>query len=337
MVAVDQNGTLFGQVASIDTQTKAASGLNGINVFFVRDGQVIKQTQTQSDGSFQVHGIQEGAYSFFAAGKSGFAAYGVYVTSHPNSATQNLLDAAIASLDYNGIEQLMQSNVPQQVRNSVANSFQSPAGTSIQSTKQVRLINGRLSGQINSMLGSSQMGSGVQVQLIQNNQPVAQVETNSQGEFSIPDVEPGVYDYIIAAQNGFAAGRFEAVGNNPNPMTQIVYRKMTTRLVASLTLPSKQLEQPIDYAMEPSFSVPVEYAGESIAYGGASGGSSGVAGNYSNFSGGGVVRGRFGGGRFGRGAGGGGGLGRLLMLGGIAGGIVAIADDDPNAASNSNN
>jgi hypothetical protein len=210
-VSVGQNGMLTGQVASIDATTKTAAGLNGLNVFFVRDGQVVKQTTTQTDGSFQIQGMQEGAYSFIAAGKTGFAAYGVYVTSQPNNSAPNLLEATTASTNYSGIQQLLQSNVPAEVRQSVASAVQAQSGESIQQTKQIRLVNNRLSGQINSLFGQSQIGNGVQVQLIKNNQPIAQVQTNAYGQFSIPDVEPGVYDFVAAASNGFAAGRFGAV------------------------------------------------------------------------------------------------------------------------------
>lgn len=96
-----------------------------------------------------------------------------------------------------------------------------------------------------------------------------------------------------------------------------------------------------------SQSYPIEYASESVGCGGAAGGSCGSAGNFSGYSscntcgggggaggGGGLFGGRgFGGGRlFG---GGGGGLGRLLLLGGLAGSIVAIADrpSDPTPIS----
>ncbi|MFK7769373.1 MAG: hypothetical protein AB8B55_19275 [Mariniblastus sp.] len=96
-------------------------------------------------------------------------------------------------------------------------------------------------------------------------------------------------------------------------------------------------------------AAPVEYAGESIGCGCASGGSCGSVGNFSNFSacnscnsGGGLLSGRRLGGGFGAGllgGGGGSGLGRLALIGGLTAGIVAIADDDdeePNPASGFN-
>ena len=113
---------------------------------------------------------------------------------------------------------------------------------------------------------------------------------------------------------------------------------------ACLTCPAQAApiqSAPIDYAVgndvliEPSYSAPVEYAGESIAYGGASGGTCGACSNYSGFSGGGVVRGRFGGGRIGSRLGG--NAGRFLLIGGLGAGIVAIADDDPDNGSNAGN
>jgi hypothetical protein len=82
-------------------------------------------------------------------------------------------------------------------------------------------------------------------------------------------------------------------------------------------------------------SSPIEYASESVGCGAAAGGACGSCGDFSGVSscdscGGGCCGG--GGGIFGGrgllGFGGGGGLGRLLSLGGLAGGIVALASDN---------
>lgn len=88
-------------------------------------------------------------------------------------------------------------------------------------------------------------------------------------------------------------------------------------------------------------SAPIEYAAESVGCGGACGGSCGGAADFSGYSacsqpasscGCSGRRGLFGGGLL-SGAGGGGGLSRLLLLGGVAGAIVAIADDgDPSTS-----
>ena len=338
-IALNQRGVLEGRVASIDAGSRAANGLAGLNVFFVRDGQVIRQAQTAGDGSFSIGSIAPGPYSFFAAGNAGVAAYGVYVSSQNNGGAQNILEATTASSNYAGIQHLLRSSVPQPVLQSLASATTtSNQGTQIPVAKQIQLVNSRLQGRISSLY-QGQNTAGIQVQLIQNDQPIAQVQTDASGGFSVPDLQPGVYDFVAAGQNGFATGRFEAVG--ANQFSQVSYRRTATQLDACLTCPAQAApiqSAPIDYAVgndvliEPSYSAPVEYAGESIAYGGASGGTCGACSNYSGFSGGGVVRGRFGGGRIGSRLGG--NAGRFLLIGGLGAGIVAIADDDPDNGSN---
>ena len=361
-IALNQHGGIFGQVASIDQFSKTATGLSGLDVFFVRDGEVVQQARTNADGDFKVNGLAEGAYSFYAAGKNGLAAYGVYVTSEQRAATQNILEAVAASSSNRAFEQLIQHNAPPQVAKSLQSAIQSVTrGVETQTSKQIRLINGRLYGQISTLFSQKQSISGLQVQLIQNDDTIAQVQTDADGTFSIPDVEPGVYDYLIGGSNGFAAGRLEAVENS-NPTQQVSFRSAITQLDACLTCPDQNFEQPVDYAvaqdvyLEPSYaetgSAPIEYAGESVSYGGASGGTCGACNTASSFDGGGIVSGQFGiqagggrlsgglGGRLGGGrllGGGGGGLNRLLTIAGLGVAVVAIADDDSDVASDVGN
>ena len=96
-IALNQFGGLMGQVASIDQFSKTATGLSGLDVFFVRDGQIVQQAQTNSEGEFSIKGLAEGAYSFYASGKNGLAAYGVYVTAQPQATTRNILEAVATS------------------------------------------------------------------------------------------------------------------------------------------------------------------------------------------------------------------------------------------------
>ena len=321
-VALTPNGTLMGQVATLDPNTKSAAGSKGITVFFVRDGRVVHQAEARADGSFEIQGLTEGAYSFFAAGNAGFAASGVYVTRRNWGDANNRLDATIASSNYRGIQQLLQRNVPVEVRQAMVETRQTDfTGPAVTSNNQIRLINGRLNGQINSLFGNRQPISGIQIHLIQDNQPIAQVETNAMGEFSIPDVEPGVYDFVAANSNSMVVERFEAVGNT-GVMTQVSFRKTNPKLEFALT-ESRTTEPPGAANGESGFiepvavvnpGTPIEFAGESVGFGGASGSNNG-----------GFTRGgRFGG----RGV----GLRRLLLLG-AAGGIIGGTVGNPNPAS----
>lgn len=323
---LNQFGILEGQVASIDAATRATTGMAGLNVFFVQNGQVIKQAKTGQNGSFEIMGINEGAYSFFATGKSGFAAYGVYVSAQ-EAARPNVLEATLASANYYGIQQLLKNNVPAQVTSTVSMQAQNTgAAAALESAPQIQLINGRLRGKINSIASSNQSIAGVHVHIIQNDQPIAQVQTDDQGRFVVPDLTPGVYDLVAAGEKGFAAGRFEAIGKSV--MSQVSFAN-APELEYTLTQGD---DNDGGLVVEPSYEVPGQYAGESVTLGGASGGSSGAANNFSNFSGNGVVRGRFGG----RGAGFGrfrAGGGRLLLLGGLAGGLATIGSGNPDDSS----
>ena len=366
-IALNEYGGIVGQVASIDQSSRTATGLSGLDIFFVRDGEILEQAQTNAQGDFEINGLEEGAYSFYAAGKNGLAAYGVYVTSEPQAASQNILEAVTASTSNRALEQLIQNGAPAEVAQSLQNAIQSVSqGTEVQTNKQIRLINGRLYGQISTLFSEEQSIAGVPVQLIQGTETIAQVETDADGAFSIPDVEPGVYDYIIGGTNGFAAGSLEAVGNTSSTQ-QVAFRRTITQLDACLTCPNSFVDQPVDFAqgqdtfLEPAYadttSAPIEYAGESVSYGGASGGCCGASNVVSNFDGGGIVRGRFGlqgggaccnpvggrlggrvGGRLGGLVGGGnGGFSRLLSIAGLGVAVVAIADDDPDDASDIGN
>ena len=72
-IALNNFGGIEGQVASIDEFSATATGLSGLDIFFVRDGKVMQQGQTSANGDFSVGGLAEGPYSFYAAGKNGLS------------------------------------------------------------------------------------------------------------------------------------------------------------------------------------------------------------------------------------------------------------------------
>lgn len=333
-IVLTDRGTLMGQVNTIDANTKSANGLQGHQVFFVQNGQIIKQVETEIDGSFKIHDMPEGAYSFFAAGPSGFAASGVYIARR-NWGKSTLLEATVASTSYRGIQQITQTNIPIEIQRALATVPIREDGGAVTTAKQVRLLNGRISGQISSLFGRNQDLAGIQIHLIQNDQPIAQVQTDAQGEFIIPDVAPGVYDFVAAGRAAIVVGRFEAIGN-ASLMTQASFRKTAIKLEYAFA----ELNEPVnavnregeiiyqdgaDALMEQAPNT-VEYSGETVSLGGVCGGCAGNTGNYSNISSGPAVRG----GGIGRG---GVGFRRLLLLGGVVGGVVGGTAGNPGNSS----
>ena len=116
--------------------------------------------------------------------------------------------------------------------------------------------------------------------------------------------------------------------------------ELSVPLAEDLPLNQIQNQPPQQVLVEPSSLSAIEYASESIGFGGANGGFGGVTGNFSNVSG--NVLGARGVAVAGRStAAGAAGLSRLLTIASIAGTATAIAvdddDDDTAPASNASN
>jgi hypothetical protein len=345
-ISLNANGAIDGRIASMDATTKNTAGLSGLSIYFVRDGQVAYQAQTTTGGSFTVANVAPGPYSFVATGQTGFAAYGVYVTANTGQNQVNLMEAAAVSPQFSGINQIVAKSLPTQVADQImqAAELNTAQPSTVAGANRVRLVNGQLNGQVVSLFGQGERVRGTTVYLIQNGQRIAEVQVDEQGAYTVPDLQPGVYDFVAAGSNGLAAIRFEAVGQD-SPMTQVGYtrtpRLVPTSLDVCLTCQQDNsfVDQSVDYAVgnqtyaQPSYeSYPVEYAGSSIGNGAASGGSCGCSGNFAGYSNGGGFSG--GGFRGARGGLRGSGMGRLLLLGGAAGGIIAISDPDNNSPNN---
>lgn len=335
-VTLNQQGSIQGRIATIDAQTRSTSGLSQLNIFFIRDGQIAYQAQSTDDGSFVIPSVAQGPYSFVATGPTGFAAYGIYVMPNNGQNQMNIMEAAAVSPQVSGIQQILNANLPTQVTQQIMQtaSLNSAQPAQVTGSNTVRLVNGQLHGQVVSLFGQGEYVRGTIVNLIQNGRRVAEVQVDENGQYTIPDLQPGVYDFIAVGHNGLAAIRFEAVGQDA-PMTQVAFSRTPTLISTTLDVcltcahDNSMVDQTVDYAVDGQgyAEQPIEYAGEYIGTGGAAGGSCGCAGNYSGYNNvygyGGGFRGRFRG-----------GSGRILALGGLAGGIIAISDPDDQSPNN---
>ena len=317
-ISLNKNGVIEGQIPS--------SNSNGMNVYFIRNGKVAYQTRTSPYGAFQLSGVSTGPYSFVAAGPEGFSAYGVQVQEFNGQNQINTLEPASVSSQVAGFHKILADNLPIEVANYIVQSA-SKSTPSAQSMNQVRLVNNQLTGQVISLFGEGKTVRGTMVNLVQNGQRIADVQVDEQGNYTIPDLATGVYDFIAVGVNGLAAIRFEAVGQN-SPMTKASYGRTPKLIPTSFDVcltcqqDSYAVDQSVDYAPGQQ-SYPIEYAGESIGTGCANGG---TCGSYDNYGGGGCSSCNNGGfyGGSGRSSGYG---GRLLLFGGIATGITALAKD----------
>ena len=352
-VALNSSGAIEGRVAAMNAD--GTQGIADLTVYFMSNGKVVQETITSSDGSFRVEGLSEGNYSFVATGENGFAAYGVKVVGE-TIGVDNIMEASAVAPGVDAVKQILDSNASQEV----AKTTSSTEDQAVVGANRVNLIDGKLVGTVRSLENLSV--EGTLVHILSGNQQVAKVETDADGNFSIADMTPGVYNFVSTGPSGYAAVSFEAVSETVeeipvafSPAAAIQEFGFADSLDVCTTCGANSFaSSDIVYDSSPAFQEsfsPVEYASESIGCGGACGATCGSCGNFSGFSqpaatgctscgGGGILRGGrlFGGSsRIGRLALGGSRISRLALLGAI-GGIIAISvddDDDDGPASNS--
>lgn len=398
-VALNQSGAIEGRIGSIEDGT--TTGISDLKVFFVQNGEVVSQSTTQQDGSFLARNVPEGAYSFVATGESGFAAYGVHVVSGGNGNSNNLMEAAAVSPQFDSVKQILDEKLPKAVTDQIVATEASTKR--IVGSNRVRLRDGQLQGSVVALLGATEAVEGTYVHILQKDKQIAEVQADESGSFMVSDLEPGVYDFVAAGPTGFAAVSFEAVQDEgdsvisddvadivdteeipvsvepaavepgfvtADPITyqDAMYADIpydagySDSLNVCMTCQQDAgfVNEQVAYAADPAFQqqpatsaiydAPIEYASEAVGCGGAAGGSCGQAANFGNFSacnscspcnnpcGGRKFGGRFAGLLGGAGGGGAllqGGIGRLALLGGLAVGVVSIADDDSDNMTDS--
>lgn len=214
-ITADQEGIVRGRLISIDQKTLAAVGLGELKVFFARNGKIASESATTSDGSFEIKGLQPGAYSFIAAGESGFAAYGVDVVAGGEGAEPTMMEVAAVSPKFTAVREILKSRVPKSVADEIvalakAND-ENPTPIKLQGANRVKIVDGALVGNIVPIWGQNQMVGGTYVHIVKNDKQIAVTQVDDNGHFRIPDIAPGVYDFVAAGPAGFAAVGFEAI------------------------------------------------------------------------------------------------------------------------------
>ncbi len=382
-ISLNESGNVEGRLATIETGSKA-NGLSDLQVFLIRDGKVQHEATTDADGLFSLDAVKSGVYSFVATGENGFAAYGVRVVENTGDDSLNLIEAAAVSPQTAVVKQLLGGKLPSKVATAVLdNATVSEVASNVVGSNKVTIKDGTLVGHVIPMLGEVSAAKGTSVYIIKDNQQIAEAVTDASGSFSVSDIEPGVYDFVAAGPTGFAAVSFEAVpavdtaavavDTDEIPVALVSYQDAGYDASGSLDVcttcqgdggfVSDQMSYSgEEYVADYGDSAPIEYAGESVGCGCASGGSCGAAENFSSFNscnscnscckggrrglfggnGGGLFGGSGGGGLLGGsggllgGSGGllGGRLARLALLGGVAA-AVAIDDDESSPSSTS--
>ncbi|WP_157665034.1 carboxypeptidase-like regulatory domain-containing protein [Mariniblastus fucicola] len=367
-ITLNSNGGIEGRITSL--KNSEGEGLADLKVYFVRNGKIAKEAVTDASGTFRIDNVADGAYSFVATGQNGFAAYGVNVVANNGSSKVNAMEAAAVSPRFAVVKEILENNLPQQIAAEILDGA-SNITDQLVGANRIKLQNGSLVGNIVPLFGEISAVEGTQVHIIQNDKQVARVQTDVNGDFSVADLEPGVYDFVAAGPTGIAAVSFQAIDEEGEiaaesvidsdeipvaiepaaaaaalPFQDVVSADIPMEAASSLNVcttcsnDAGFVGQQVSYAGQEvvydggyDAGAPIQYASEAVSCGGACGASCGSAGDFSGFSSCNSCGGAGGGRLFG---GGSTGLRRLALLGGIAGAVIAIASDD-DASPNSPN
>ena len=364
-ITADKDGIVRGRLISIDQTSLAAIGLGELKVYFARNGKIASETATTSDGSFEIEGLETGAYSFIAAGESGFAAYGINVVTGDEGAEPTMLEVAAVSPKFTAVREILKNRVPKSVADEIvaladAND-ENPTPIKLKGANRVRIVDGNLVGNIVPIWGQNEMVAGTYVHIVKNDKQIAFAQVDESGHFKIPDIAPGVYDFVAAGPAGFAAVGFEAIEEPvaaaaDSEVIETSIPESVVEVDAAVMDAAQDVVADAGY-VDPSYSVgyadsfdvaltspqdgyyvgdsvdnysqgysspSIEYAGQAVGVGGACGSSCGGCGDssgYGNCCGGGGAGG-VGGGKF----------WKILAVAGFALGLAAIIDSGDGGA-----
>lgn len=209
-VALNRNGAVEGRIVTIEAGSKNTKGIAKLKIFFVQDGKVVKESYTKTDGTFVVEGVPEGAYSFVATGQDGFAAYGVRVVEDSTGKYEKFMEIAAVSKGLGSVKQIVNDGLSV-VDNAVIDEKSITTKDEFPGANLVKLVDGSFHGRVLPIVGSPDLVAQTQIHILARNNKIAEVEADKTGAFEVPDLEPGVYDFVAIGPSGVAVLAFEAV------------------------------------------------------------------------------------------------------------------------------
>ncbi len=216
-ITINEDGEVQGRVASINHKSKAAIGLAESAVYFIQDGEVVKKESTNADGTFVVEGLKPGVYSFAAVGEFSFATCGVNVVK--SDGKDSYLEVAAISPNVAAVQEIIENELPTAVRNDIKKNFSGDGPANVLGSNRVELDGDVLAGQVVSLF-ADKLSSPTQAHLFKGNAKVKEFAVNSDGEFEVDGISPGVYDIVITSPQGVAAVSFEAVASMDEELTE---------------------------------------------------------------------------------------------------------------------
>ncbi len=335
-VRLDNEASISGSLVQLADGDKEA--LAGLPVVLVRDGEIRHSVVADEAGNFKFENVGAGSYSLVTRTNESIAAFSLQVLDASNTHLNSSVEVRVVRPSGAKVKEILraQSLPVVAVRADITQVSKDPLGDSRSFGKSqfVKLVDGKLSGQLGSIVSTADMSDMV-VYVLRNGVEVARAKADKSGEFSIEGLQPGVYGFVASGVSGFAATSFQLVGN-----TTASIGTDGSRLISNITDACGQInvevvqccevavcEQPVQTVVEtvtqapaPMVSdcaVPVDQCGMAPSCGCGGGGYGG--GGYGGGGGGGLGGGRL-------------GLGGIAAIGGLTALGIIAADRNKNTA-----
>lgn len=244
-IRLEEGNRFSGTISGISDTKGEAVGIAELNVYLVQNSAVSASTKTNSAGEFGFEGIDAGTYSFCIAGQDGFLAHGLHLiepspegdnanqsakvnpelssrleifTRVESSRKSSEITAAVIPPDFTALQQIMNNLLPSsigqglsvdsdQVRINVEESI--VAGGFVVSLGPNGSMKGRAA-PITSEKAEPIRINDLNVFLLKDDEVYSRATVETDGTFEFLDVEPGVYGFVAAGKDGFAALSFQA-------------------------------------------------------------------------------------------------------------------------------
>lgn len=328
-VKLGEDGAVNGNLVQLSTNEK--TGVAGLPVALVRDGEVAYRTTADDLGNFKFEGVETGSYSLVTRTNESIAAFSLQVLSSNNTHLPSSVEVRVVRPAGDKVKEVLRSqslpgySVRQEESSLVS---RDPLGDSRSFSKSQFIkadSKGSLNGQLGAVTGAADL-SDMRVFALKDGVEVTQSRVDKVGRFSFHGLQPGVYGFIAVGNSGFAATSFQLVNSSSasvgtdgkrfvsmfsDACGQMNVEVVQCCEVVACEQPVQVVEQSI---VEPCPEVVVDQCGVAP--------SCGCGGGWGGYGGG--------------GGGGGMGAGGLAGIAGIAGlaavaGIIAANDDNNNA------
>lgn len=214
VIRLTEGGTLRGVVSTYDAARGKVSVGNAV-VTLMQGETIVARVNSGVDGAFSFSNVTPGKYTFTSASKGSIAAFGIEAVGadSENGAPVLRAFAAPRNATVDGIAAAAPSNV------APANEMAHVLYTS----EVVTATDGAFQGTVAALNGKLE---GNSVSLIQGDQLVSEVTTDSEGVFRVEGVSSGFYTLMARGAGGFAAVAIEVTGAEAVAPTETVYTSL---------------------------------------------------------------------------------------------------------------